>query len=72
MATMTLTVHNSVLEQAERVAEEQHVTRDAVLNDWLEDRALGAQRVRKYDQLMDRLKHVNSSGPYTRDEMNDR
>jgi len=72
METITLTVDKSVLEQAQRVAEEQHSTRDAVLSDWLNSRALGDERVRRYDQLMDRLKHVNSGGKFTREEMNER
>jgi hypothetical protein len=72
METITLAVHKSVLEQAQRVAEEQQVTREAVLTEWLENRALGAERVRKYDELMGRLKHVNSGGKFTREEMNER
>jgi predicted transcriptional regulator len=71
METITLTVDKSLLEEAQKVAEEQQVTREAVLNEWLH-RSLGAERVRKYDQLMERLKYVNAGRKFTREEMNER
>jgi hypothetical protein len=71
METITLTVDRSVLETAQRVAEEQHTTREAVLCEWLH-RSAGVERVRRYDALMDRLEYVKAGGPYTRDEMNER
>jgi predicted transcriptional regulator len=71
METITLTVDKSVLDEAERLAQEQQVTREAVLNEWLQ-RSLGAERVRKYDELMDRLKYVNAGRKFTREEMNER
>ncbi len=71
METITLTVDKSVLDEAERLAQEQQVTREAVLNEWLH-RSLGAERVRKYDELMERLKYVNAGRKFTREEMNER
>lgn len=71
METITLTVDKSVLDEAERLAQEQQVTREVVLNEWLH-RSLGAERVRKYDELMDRLKYVNAGRKFTREEMNER
>lgn len=72
METITLTVDKSVLEEAQRVAEEQQITRDAVLNEWLSHRAVGVERVRRYDALMEKLKYVKTGGPFTREEMNER
>ena len=72
METITLTVEKSVLEAAYRAAEAQHTTRDEVLNEWLTRLALGTERVKKYDELMERMSYVKAAGPYTRDEMNER
>ncbi len=71
MKTITLTGDKSVLDIARRVAEEQQVSRDVVLNEWL-DRFLAAQRVKNYDQLMDHLKCVIAGREFTREEMNER
>jgi 3-phosphoglycerate kinase len=71
METITLTADRSALETAQRVAEEQHTTRDAVLSEWLH-RSAGAERVRRFDDVMEKLKYVKTGGPYTRDEMNER
>jgi hypothetical protein len=72
METITLTIDKSVIDAAQRVADEQQVTREAVLNEWLTRHVLGEERVQNYRQLMDRLKHVNSGGKFTREEMNER
>ncbi len=72
METISLTVDKSVLDVAQRKAEEHHTTRDAVLNDWLARLALGTERVKKFDGMMARMKHVNSGGKFTREEMNER
>jgi hypothetical protein len=45
METITLSVEKSLLDEAQRVAEAQQTTRDAVLNEWLARLALGAERV---------------------------
>jgi hypothetical protein len=71
METITLTVHKSVIETAQRVAEKQQTTRDALLNEWL-SRFAGIERGRRFDDVMEKLKYVKTGGPYTRDEMNER
>ena len=72
METITLAVDKTVLEEAQRVAEMQKVTREVVLNDWLTRHVSGEERVRSYRKLMESLKHVNSGGKFTREEMNER
>ena len=72
METITLAVDKTVLEEAQRVAEMQKVTREVVLNEWLTRHVSGEERVRSYRKLMESLKHVNSGGKFTREEMNER
>ena len=72
METFTLTVDKSLLEDARKVAEASQTTLDAALREWLVEYTAGLERVRKYDALMDRLKHVNAGRKFTREEMNER
>ncbi len=72
METLTLTLEKSLLEDARKAAAARQTTLDAALREWLIEYTAGLERVRKYDELMARLSYVQSSGPYTRDEMNER
>jgi hypothetical protein len=69
---ITLSADEHVIEQAREVARSQHRTLNAAFREWLEQFTQQAGRAKEFDALMDRLKHVRSSGPYTRDEMNER
>jgi hypothetical protein len=42
------------------------------LRKWLEGYVRRKRNVWKYRALMKRFKHINSGGPFTRDEMNER
>ena len=72
MERFTLTVDKSLLEDAKKVAEASQTTLDAALLEWLVEYTAGLERVRKYDALMERLKHVNAGRKFTREEMNER
>lgn len=69
---ITLSADESLIEQARLVAQAQHKTLNAAFREWLEQYAAQAGGGAAVDALMRRLRHVRSSGPYTRDEMNER
>jgi hypothetical protein len=69
---ITLSAEEALIEQARLVAQAQHKTLNAAFREWLAQYASQAGGGAAVDALMRRLKHVRSSGPYTRDEMNER
>jgi hypothetical protein len=72
MKNITLSAEETLIEQARLVARAQHKTLNAAFREWLEQYAAQAGGGAAVDALMRRLRHVRSSGPYTRDEMNER
>jgi hypothetical protein len=72
MKNITLSADESLIEHARLVARAQHKTLNAAFREWLEQYAAQAGGGAAVDALMRRLRHVRSSGPYTRDEMNER
>jgi hypothetical protein len=69
---ITLSADESLIEQARLVARTQHKTLNAAFREWLDQYASQSGGGAAVDALMRRLRHVQSSGPYTRDEMNER
>ncbi len=72
MKNVTLSAEEGLIEQARLVARNRRTTLNAAFREWLEQYAAHAGGGAAVDALMRRLKHVRSSGPYTRDEMNER
>ena len=72
MKNITLSAEESLIERARLVAQAQHKSLNAAFREWLEQYAAQAGGGAAVDALMRRLRHVRSSGPYTRDEMNER
>jgi hypothetical protein len=72
MKNVTLSADESLIEQARLVAQARHTTLNAAFRDWLEKYASQSGGGAAVDALMRRLRHVRSSGSYTRDEMNER
>jgi hypothetical protein len=72
MRNVTLSAEESLIEQARLVARNRRTTLNAAFREWLEQYAAQAGGGAAVDALMRHLKHVRSSGPYTRDEMNER
>lgn len=72
MKNITLSADENLIEQARMVAQARHKTLNAAFREWLEQYAGQSGEGRAVDALMRRLRHVRSSGPYTRDEMNER
>ena len=69
---VTLSADENLIEQARLVAQARHTTLNSAFREWLEQYAAQSGGGAAVDALMRRLRHVRSSGPYTRDEMNER
>jgi hypothetical protein len=69
---ITLTAEENLIEQARLVAQARHTTLNAAFREWLEQYAAQSGAGAAVDALMRRLRHVRSSGPYSRDELNER
>jgi hypothetical protein len=69
---ITLSAEEHLIEQARLAARAQHKTLNAAFREWLEQFAAQAGGGAALNALMRRLRHVRSSGPYTRDSMNER
>jgi len=72
MKNITLTADEDLIEQARLVARSQHRTLNAAFRDWLVQFTAQSGNAKDFDALMRRLKHVNASRHFTRDEMNER
>ncbi len=72
MKNITLSADETLIEQARLVAQARHKTLNAAFREWLEQYASQSGGGAAVEALMHRLTHVQSSGPYTRDEMNER
>ncbi len=72
MKNITLSADENLIEQARLVAQARHTTLNAAFREWLEQYAAQYGGGAAVDALMRRLHHVSSSGPYTRDAMNER
>lgn len=69
---VTLSADENLIEQARLVAQARRTTLNAAFREWLEQYAAQSGSGAAIDALMRRLKHVKSSGRYTRDELNER
>ena len=72
MKNITLSADSDLIEKARQVARSEHKTLNAAFREWLKDYTSRAASVQDHIALMERLKHITSNGPYTRDEMNER
>lgn len=72
MKNITLNASERLIEQARLVARARNMTLNAAFRQWLEQYTAQAGSGAAVDALMRQLRHVRSSGPYTRNEMNER
>ncbi|MGC2450083.1 MAG: hypothetical protein WA477_20705 [Candidatus Sulfotelmatobacter sp.] len=72
MKNVTLSADENLIEQARLVAQARHTTLNAAFREWLEQYAAQAGGGAAIEALMHRLRHIKSSGPYSRDQMNER
>lgn len=68
---ITLSADADLIEKARQVAKSEHKTLNAAFREWLASYASRRGDVEAHRALMERLKHINAKGPYTRDEMNE-
>lgn len=69
---ITLSADADLIEKARQVARSEHKTLNAAFREWLASYASRRGDVEAHRALMERLKHINAKGPYTRDAMNER
>jgi hypothetical protein len=69
---VTLSADEHLIERARLVARSQHKTLNAAFREWLEQYGAQAGAGAAVDALLRRLRHVRSSGPYSRDQLNER
>ncbi|HZQ43947.1 MAG TPA: hypothetical protein VFA99_11880 [Acidobacteriaceae bacterium] len=72
MKNVTLTADEELIERARHVARSQHKTLNVAFREWLRDYVSQDDLAGDYDALMAKLSYAHSTGPYTRDEMNER
>ena len=72
MKNVTLSADEDLIESARLVARSQKKTLNQAFREWLRAYAGQRTRVKDFDRLMRDLRHVRSSGPYSRDQMNER
>ena len=72
MKNITFSADEDLIARAREVAESERKTLNDAFREWLATYARPKGDVEQYLELMERLKHINSGGPYTRDEMNER
>jgi hypothetical protein len=69
---ITLSAEENLIEQARLVAQSRHTTLNAAFREWLEQYSAQSGGGAAIESLMRRLKHIKASGPYSRDELNER
>jgi hypothetical protein len=72
MKNVTLSADDDLIEQARLVARAQRKTLNAAFREWLLQFTAQAGDGHDLDALMRRMRHVNSGGRFSRDEMNER
>jgi hypothetical protein len=69
---ITLSADPDLIERARQLAKSERKTFNAVFREWLKNYTSRKGDVEAHRALMRRLRHIDSGGPYTRDEMNER
>jgi hypothetical protein len=69
---ITLSADNAIIQQARRRAAVENTTLNALFRTWLERYVAQPSAAQRYDELMERLDHVNATRKFSREEMNER
>ncbi len=72
MKNITFSADEDLIERARDVAKAERKTLNIAFREWLTAYAARKGNVQEYRALMERLKHIDSGGRYTREEMNER
>ena len=69
---ITFSADEDLIERARQVAKAEHKTLNVAFREWLAAYASRQGNVQQYRALMERLRHIDSGGRYSREEMNER
>ena len=69
---ITLSADENLIKRAQQVARARRTTLNAAFREWLDQYCAQSAGSAAVDALMLQLRHVHSSGRYTRDEMTQR
>jgi len=69
---ITFSADERLIEQARQAAAERHTTLNEMFREWLEDVSGRRERLRKFDEVMERTKYFRVDRKFTREEMNER
>lgn len=72
MRNITLSADETLIQQARLRAASENRSLNELFREWLAQYVAQPHAAAKYNELMAQLDHVQASGPYTRDEMNER
>ena len=72
MKNVTFKANEELIEKARLAALARGKTLNDAFQEWLQQFVGSAGNVQEFDSLMKRLRHVNSGGRFSRDEMNKR
>jgi predicted transcriptional regulator len=72
MRNITLSADEDLIERARSIARAQRRTLNAAFREWLTQFAESAGDAQGFDALMKQMRHVDSGGHFSRDEMNER
>lgn len=69
---VTLSADEDLIEKARATAKAQRRTLNDAFREWLTQFTANDGDAQGFDALMKRMKHIDSGGHYTRDELNER
>lgn len=72
MKNITLSADEDLIERARSMARAQRRTLNAAFREWLAQFTQSAGDAQGFDALMKHMGHVDSGGPFSRDELNER
>jgi len=72
MQDITLTIDETLVEQARRRAAAENRTLDELFREWLQQYVAHSPSVDEYEALMVRLDYVQAGRTFSREEMNER
>jgi hypothetical protein len=72
LKNITLSADDVLIEEARQKAQKQKKTLNGLFREWLLQYLQGEEGGHRYRKLMQRLKHIRASGPYSRETLNER
>jgi len=72
MKNITLSADEDLIEKARSIAKSQRRSLNDAFREWLAQFTQSDGDAQGFDALMDRLKHIDAGGHFTRDQLNER